>query len=151
MNEPELRPMFSYSLGMIVLVILLIGLILYFIFKPKQKKVQAPVVVLPEIKSVFSIKEKHIRQLDQLQAEITLGNITNRKAYHRISSIIRHFIFEMTQIKVQNYSLAEIRKLNMPVLTSLVEEYYDPEFAKESKGDALESLKKTREVIERWN
>jgi hypothetical protein len=120
--------------------------------KPKEKpKVVPPVIVKPAPKNIWTIKEKYQALINQLKQDVEQNKITNRKAYQKLSSIIRNFIFEMTQIKVQNYSLDEIKKANMPVLTSLVEEYYDPEFAKESNGNIVESIEKTRLVIDRWN
>ena len=64
--------------------------------------------------------------------------------------IIRNFVYETTNIKVQYYTLEEIRPLNMDQLTKLVEEYYVPEFAKDSTTKIETSLKHTREVIEKW-
>ena len=151
MNEPDLRPMFSYSLSTIIFVIILIGIVIFFLVRKKKENITKPVVILPEVKNIYSIKGKYRLQLNELQQEIEQNKISTRKAYQKLSSIIRNFIFEMTHIKVQNYSLAEIRRLKMSVLTALVEEYYDPEFSKESNGDILQSLEKTRQVMERWN
>ena len=63
----------------------------------------------------------------------------------------RSFIFETTNIKVQNYTLNDISKINMPTLYELVSEYYDPEFSRISKGNIINSIAKTREVIVKWN
>ena len=76
--------------------------------------------------------------------------ITERVAFQRLSSLIRNFIHETTNIKVQNYTLKEIKLVNMPVLYELVSEYYDPEFAVASDGNFIKSYNKTRMVIERW-
>ena len=53
-------------------------------------------------------------------------------------------------IKVQYYTLEDIKKINMPILSKLVEEYYNPEFERVSKGNVLESIGKTKKVIENW-
>lgn len=152
MNDSEvLRPMFSYSIWPIIFIIILIGIIIFFIFHKKKIKPTPIVIQRPEPKNIWNIKDKYRAQLNELQQNIKTNKITSRKAYQRLSIIIRNFIFEMTQIKVQNYSLEEIKKVNMPILTTLVEEYYDPEFSKDSTGDILESLEKTRMVLERWN
>jgi len=57
----------------------------------------------------------------------------------------------MTNIKVQNYTLSDIEKINIPILYELVKEYYEPEFSKSSEGNILISLEKTRKVMESWN
>lgn len=64
---------------------------------------------------------------------------------------MRMFVFEVTDIKIQNYSLKEIKKTNIPNLYELIEEYYEPEFASKSVGDFGISIEKARRVIEKWN
>ena len=79
------------------------------------------------------------------------NKIELREAYQQISSEMRLFVFEMTDIKTQNYSLAEIKELNLPILYELIEEYYEPEFASKSVGDFNASITKARRVISEWN
>ena len=89
---------------------------------------------------IFSILEKEYQQ------EIC----DVRSTYQKMSEIIRDFVFEMTGIKVQNYTLSDIRQIKMPVLEELVEEYYSPEFAERSEGDVQAALDKTRKAIRHW-
>ena len=56
----------------------------------------------------------------------------------------------MTGIKVQNYTLTEISILKIKPLTTLVAEYYSPEFEEGENGNIKSSLDKTRGVIQRW-
>jgi len=154
MNNPYLlRPMFSYSMIPILTTSLLIGLIIFFLLRKKKEKKEEniPIIIKPEVRNLFRIKDKYREELNQLQISLQNNKIQTRKAYQKLSVIIRNFIYEVTQIKVQNYSLEEIKKVNIPELTSLVEEYYEPEFAKDSKGFIETSLQKTREVIEKWH
>ena len=67
-----------------------------------------------------------------------------------MSMCIRKFVHAVTGIKVQNYTLGDIGGLNMPGLYNLVSEYYSPEFARKSEGDVINSLAKTRSMIEQW-
>jgi len=76
--------------------------------------------------------------------------ISNREAYQSLSKLIRMFIYEMTNIKVQNYTLGDIKNINIHILYELVKEYYSPEFSRESKGDIISSIEKTRKVMEVW-
>ena len=86
-----------------------------------------------------------------LESELDGGMITSRKAYQELSMTIRLFVYELTGVEVQSYTLKEIKKLNIPVLYELIKEYYDPEFSKLSKGNIKLSIDKTRGVIQRWN
>ena len=85
------------------------------------------------------------------EADLRSGKISIRQAYQNMSSCIRGFIFEATGIPVEKYTLSEIRKVNIPALTQLVEEYYEPEFARFTYADVNQSIYKTRKVLELWH
>ena len=151
--ETELSDMFSYSfLPIIIFIIVLLGLIIIFkLYKPHKAKEK---VVLKtntlSYNDTLNIKKKYLLQLDNLVKEVNDNSINVRKAYQKLSKLIRNYIFETTGIKVQNYTLSEIEKVNMPSLYELVKEFYNPEFSISSSGNILESISKTRVVIEKW-
>lgn len=151
--ETELSDMFSYSFLPIIIfiVLLLVVIIIFKIYKPHVKKAKSIPKVAPlSHKDTLSIKNKYLLELDKLVEEVNNNSINTRKAYQKLSKLIRNYIFEATGIKVQNYTLAEIEKVNMPSLCELVREYYDPEFSFSSSGNVIESINKTRVVIEKW-
>ena len=92
-----------------------------------------------------------MKKLIVLENKIDKNEITIRKAYQNLSSIIRYFVYAVTGIKVQNYTLEDIKGLNMSMLYELIKEYYRPEFAEKSLGDIKLSIEKTRKVIKKWN
>ncbi len=144
----ELMPMFSYTIIPVIIFFLLwIGIILLLLWIKKKKKT---VETKTNPKKLYTTKEKYLRMISYLEKEIDENKINNRKAFQKLSKIIRLFVYEMTSIKLQNYSLDEIKTLNIEELSQLVEEYYDPEFAKYSKGDLKKSIEKTKKVIELW-
>ena len=100
---------------------------------------------------ILQIKKEYISQLIKIQEGYDNGQLAMRDTYQRISASIREFVFKVTDIEVHNYTLTDIKRLNMPVLAELVEEYYRPEFEKESLGDVKNSIEKTKRAIERWN
>ncbi len=145
----KLRDMFSYSIYPIVIFFVLLIVILVFLvisLSKKNKKISSPI-----IKDQNAIKQKYLRKLEQLTILLQNKQISSRKGYQELSLCIRHFIFELTDIKVQNYSLEEIKQLNMPILYELVKGYYRPEFAQKSEGNIIEEIKKASEVIQKWN
>ena len=151
--ETELRDMFSYSLLPLILVVLLliITIIILKVYKPKERKKQVITnVVVPPRKDITVIKKRYLEEIDKVLLGVNNGENKNRKAYQLLSKIVRNYIYETTNIKVQNYTLSEIEKVNMPSLYELVKEYYDPEFCKESLGNITDSIVKTREVIKKW-
>ena len=146
----NLKDFFHYSylpiLIFFILTLFLIGLY-SLLFRKKKTKV----IKKAEAKNIPLIKEKYLVKLDQLILQLNQQRISNRHAYQSLSNIIRNFVYEMINIQVQNYSLQEIERLQIPILTELVREYYEPEFSKISRGNILSSIEKTKEVIRRWN
>lgn len=147
----NLQELFSYNICYIIIIlVLIIGLTLYILNVKNRKKV---IIEIKEInkKDKEEIKRKYIEKLDGIDRQIRNSEITTRIAYQELSKDIRCFVYEMTNIKVQRYTLKEIKKKDMPVLYELIKEYYTPEFARKFSGDIKSSIDKTRKVIEKWN
>lgn len=151
----NLQPPFSYSIYPIILICLcMILFTIYLLIKRnKQKKRVEDKIKVEEIKNVDinEIKRKYLEELDVIESQLNTNMIHIRIAYQDISRVIRHFVYEVTNIHVQNYSLKEIKDLDMPMLYELMQEYYVPEFSKYSYGNVKDSLQKTRKVIEKWS
>ncbi len=95
-------------------------------------------------------KKKYIGELVYIERDLMNRRITVRQAYQKMSLCIRMFVRDVTGINVERYTLTEIRAVNIPQLTNLVKEYYEPEFARETRIDARQSILKTRMLIEGW-
>lgn len=154
----SLQEPFSYAIWPLIVLGVLIGtyllyLIIYKIIKStKGKKVkEVPKLKLKTAEEIAALKKKYIKELDKIETDLSKKKITVRAAYHRMSICIRQFVYGVTDIKVQNYTLNDIRGLNMPVLEELITEYYAPEFSRKSVGDAGASIEKTKRAIEKWN
>ena len=148
----QLSDMFSYSLWPIIIFFLLIVIYILILRKKKDKKIKEDYEILDlSYKDINYIRKKYLKKINELEDKVNNKQITNRKAYLSLSAIVRNFVHEMTGIKVHKYTLKDIKKLNMPQLTMLVEEYYHPEFAEYSLGNIKESISKTRKVIEKWH
>ncbi len=120
-------------------------------YKGMLRKEKELKVVKPRPEALVNKKRRYLRELDRLEQNVASGRISVRDGFQRMSVVIRLFVYEATRIRVQDYTLSEIRTLNMPALTQLVAEYYEPEFAEYSVTDIRQSLYKTRRVIEAWN
>lgn len=152
----ELQGMHSYSILMIIIPVLILitatAITIFLCVKGKttKKKGVMPVPV-KKAANINMIKQKYIAKLTNLEKKHYNKKISNRYAYHELSSNIRHFVYEATGIKVQNYTLEDIKKINMPKLYVMVQECYVPEFARDNDGNIYASIKKARKVIEEWN
>ena len=116
----NLQEPFTYSfIPLIVTFLLIIGFTIYIILSKKAKDnikgKMEEVKVIPErnIKNIPVIKNKYLQQLNDIEYKYTNKKIELRKAYQLISEAIRLFVFEVTDITTQNYSLTEIKKINI--------------------------------------
>ena len=151
----KLQSPFSYAIYpmIIIFIILIILLGLYFYFhKKKKQKILLQTVEIKRLneRNIESIKNKYIDKINDISKKVDENQIDNRTAYQELSSVIRLFVYEVTNIKVQNYTLRDIKKLNMPILYELVKEYYVPEFSKNNVGNIKASLDRTKGVIKEW-
>ena len=154
----DLQGLFSYSLWpLLITLFIFLMMTLWLVWKkvkssikPKKKEV---VQVIPNknIKNIPAIKKKYIDRLNSIENEYRSEKISLRKAYQQISENVRFFVFEVTDITTQNFSLAEIKKAGIPGLYELIEEYYEPEFAKKSVGDFDDAINKARRIVNEWN
>ncbi len=154
----ELQEPFSYAIWPIIVIgIILAGYLIYLLIRKrmrlgKHKKAIEKVVVKQRTwADIAQIKANYIRELEKIKSDLCSNQLTTRDAYQQMSMCIRRFVYDVTGIKVQNYTLEDIRRLNMTVLEELIMEYYTPEFAKESMGNSMESIEKTKRAIEKWN
>ena len=150
----ELQEMHSYSLvwpivaGIIVAIIIatIVAIMVYKVSRPKANANREITV-----KDREQIKLKYINLLNGLETKCRNGSISNRKAYQELSKIARNYVYETTGVKVQNYTLDEIKGTNMPGLYNVVSECYAPEFSIDKNGDIYISIAKARKVVEGWN
>ncbi len=150
----------NYSLLPIFLLILLVmvGIIVLFVWASKgpkeEKKVTKKTPLEPVVNPrsrAMELKRKYDMQLLQLSEDYGKQTISDRETYQSLSRIVRDFAYEMTGVKVQNYTLQELRSIGMPNLTALIEECYIPEFALDNcQSDAMDSINKARKVIGEW-
>lgn len=152
----ELEDMFSYApVGLIIVAIILILVAVFFIVLvvKKHKKPENKVIEVKQLEGnrLESYKAKYIAILDTILAKYSRGEISERVAYQELSKAIRHFVHAVTGIKVQNYTLSEIGKINLPNLYYLIAECYVPEFDENGTGDVNSTVYKARKVIEEWN
>ena len=150
----ELQEMHSYSIVLPIIIGIIatvfVGTIVVILIK---KLCQSKPNVNKEItiEDREQIKARYIGLLNKLETQCRNGEFTNRKAYQELSKIARHYIYETTGVKVQNYTLDEIKGTNMAGLYNVVSDCYEPEFSIDKNGDIYSSIARARKVVEGWN
>ena len=153
----NLQDSFIYLLiPLIVAIIISVGFTTYLIYtKKKRNKIKQEmerIKAIPEknVKNIPVIKNKYLEELNVIEDKYTNSKISLRETYNLISETIRLFVFEVTDITIQNYSLEEIRKIIIPELYILIQGYYEPEFAYKIDGDFKSCVNKAREIVNEW-
>ena len=146
----------SYMPGWLVLAGLLVVAVILMQVIARRRRRRAgenlPIRLRPASEAQLpGIKERYLDTLGAIERDLREGKTEPRFAYQRMSGAIRGFVYEATGVKVQKYTLYEIKQLRIHRLTQLIEEYYVPEFAEWSQQDALASLHRTEGVIQGWH
>lgn len=156
----ELQEPMSYYLFWLILAIVAVAAVFFvqiffrYLLRDqlrRKRKKKKPKIRKVSKKPLAVLKWEYLQKMDYLERSIMSQRIDRRTAYQELSGLIRTFVHDVTGIKVQNYSLREIRMLGMPGLTALVQEYYEPEFARQSMADIRGSVFRTRKAIELWS
>ncbi len=147
-TKVDLNSPYSYNIlpliivFLIIILLAIISLILYFKKKPKKK------ITMP--KDILSIKNNYVNKLNKLENDFDNNKISSRKAYQKLSILIRSFVYEAFDINVKNNTLTDIKKLGIKPLEKLIEMYYSPEFSYSFEGDFKDAIKKTKKELETW-
>lgn len=156
----DLQDVYSYNkvafivaavLFVAILVIGTIILIKYLQSKTKPKTPPPPPVVKePTNVAKARIKSKYLGLITKLENDYRGGKIKEREAFETLSRLARKFVRESTGIKVTNYTLEEIRSLNIPKLSKAIELCYPPEFSYEPDGDFMSTTSIAKSLIQTW-
>jgi len=160
----DLQKPMSFAIWPIVLLgVLLLGAVLFVVIKKivdnykrkqaekkllEEKKKREPEVVKP---SLQELKNTYLAKIAQLEADFLGGKIESREAYKELSELFRTFVYDATGTPAHKYTLYDMRGLDKPIVYNLVNNYYAPEFSKNTKGNIIESIDFTKRAIFEWN
>lgn len=157
----DLQDVYSYNkvafivAAVIFIALLVLGIIVLVKFlqsKTKPKAAPPPLVVKEPTALVKArIKNKYLGILTRLENDYKAGKLKDRTAFETLSRLIRKFVRETTGIKVTNYTLEEIKGLNLPKLSKAIELCYPPEFAYKAEADFMSTTSFARNVIQTWD
>lgn len=156
-TDVKLQDMFSYSKAVVIIaaaLFLAFGIFCLVLFLLRQKKRREEMKLRIEEPPEFTmekLKSKYVIMLSRLGEKYSSENRENRKGYEELSRMVRNFVYEATGIKVQYYTLEDIKTLGKPSLTELIGTCYPPEFGPEGFGPLLATIEKAKKVINEWN
>lgn len=140
--------------GAILIVAMLFILIGYQVYCRRKKQTgsqkTAPERIAPK-RSIGALRGIYLARIEKLEKDLQEGKTESRDCFQQLSAIVRSFVWEVTEKDVTTCTLEEIRQMNLPSLTELVSEFYEPEFGAKQNGDAYSAIHHTKKVITEWN
>lgn len=154
----DLEDPFSYSKSPIwititvIFVSIIILLTIYTVRKLLRSGAKKPVDYKPVFrpKPLNQAKNEYLAKIYQVQQMFCAGQMDARTAHQELSAIVRMFVYDLTGIEAQNFSLNELKARNISI-SHLIEEFYAPEFALRNEKETLSSIEDARRVILSWN
>lgn len=155
----ELQDPYSYSVWPIVIVIIvivasLIALVTISILLRMRKgpaKPKQPVAEIFRPKTLADAQKLYLAKIAAVEQQYRNQQIDVRTVHQELSAIVRMFVYDITGVKAQNFSLNELKANNINQISGLIEEFYAPEFAERTEKQADDSIRDAREVIYKWN
>ena len=130
-----------------ILIIVVIILTAVYVFNRFFKDKVIRIINKPNIPK---LKNRYMGRLENLYNKVSNNKADVRGGYTELSNIVREFIEKVTGLKASSFTKNDVKKLGMNELSLLMEEYYPPEFAKVGTGDILNSIRKSIDLIKRF-
>lgn len=156
-NDVDLRPAFDFSsiwlvLGCILLAIVVAWLI--FVLFITRRRVQKTIKTLPKITYVAPdirrLKQKYLALIDDVEKKYASHEYTKRASHQALSMLLRFFVYEAQNHRVDVMTLADLRKTKYQTLAKAIEGLYIPEFRRHEQGDVAAAVSSAREVVSTW-
>ncbi|POH58841.1 hypothetical protein [Arthrobacter glacialis] len=98
-----------------------------------------------------SVRAKYWALISSIEENHDAGTLSARAAHLELSMAVRTFVHEMTGLKTQRMTLAQLREHQLPLVADAVELYYPGEFAAHSEHLTVAgSAASARNVVGSW-
>jgi hypothetical protein len=157
-SNVELRPNFTYSplwlwLGIAGVVLIVAWLV--FVFVLTRKRTPKSLATLPpreyQPPDLTVLKQKYLALIAEVGVKHANGEYTARYSYQALSKLVRLFVYEINHHRVDVMTLSDLRRSHYPALTQVIEQYYVPEFHRDSAGNVDTAVQAATEVVSTWN
>ncbi|MCU6478843.1 hypothetical protein [Arthrobacter sp. A2-55] len=85
-------------------------------------------------RNAATIKGRYLARIDTLVRQHDAGERGLRETHQELSAAVRSFVHDMTGLKAQRMTLAELRAHQLPSVVRAVETFYPAEFAPPDPG-----------------
>lgn len=152
MPDTELVPPIGYGSGWlvvaIVIVVVVIATILLVLLVRTRRRAAAPGSTGPG--GLAGLKADYHARISAVEAEFAAGDLSARRAHHRLSAVVRAFGRAVTGVDAPVMTLTELQSSSLPAVTVAVAEYYPASFESAEGTEISSAVARARQVIESW-
>ena len=144
------------GIGLIALIFLVLGLMLWFTRKAGLASATAEPLVYGRSlqgpgEQIYALRQEYQEHISRVELLYLDNRLDDREAHQELSYLIRSFAEARAGEPVTHATLAEMRKLPISKsLGDLIEYFYTPAFGPEGAGKTIESIEAARKVVSRW-
>lgn len=156
-GDVDLRPGFDFlPLWLILGCVLLAIVVAWYVFVMfiTRKRAQKTIKSLPQIPYIPPdrnlLKQKYLALIDDVENKYANNEYTKRSAHQTLSLLLRFFVYEAQNHRVDVMTLSDLRKTKYLTLAKAIEGLYMPEFRRYEQGDVAVSANEAREVVRSW-
>lgn len=102
--------------------------------------------------AVARLRRIAMARIDEVEREVGAGEMQARRGHHELSRVVRGFVAEVSGLKVDTMTAADIRQRGPSHVADVIETYYPRQFgAAESDGQSIRSSsQRARDIVGGW-
>lgn len=122
-----------------------------WVFISTRARAEATVPRFMPPRTADTVRGKYWELINAIEARHDAGTLGVRPAHLELSLAVRTFVHEMTGIKAQRMTLAQLKEAQLPLVADAVERFYPGEFAPgTSHTTVAASAEAARNVVGSW-
>ncbi len=156
-SDVDLRPGFDFlPLWLILGCVFLVAVVAWcaFVMFITRKRVQKTIKTLPQISytppDINLLKQKYLALIDDVEKKYATHEYTQRSSHQALSLLLRFFVYEAQNHRVDVMTLSDLRKTKYQTLAKAIEGLYVPEFRRHEQGDVAVAANEARGVVRSW-
>ncbi|WP_285724415.1 hypothetical protein [Psychromicrobium xiongbiense] len=97
------------------------------------------------------LRERYLARIAEVYSAYQRGGLPARQAHQELSSAVRGFAQELTGLRTDRMTLAELRAAGLPVVGDAVEVFYPGEFGVQDDCSVEHSTQVAAQVVSTWS
>lgn len=134
--------------GFILLGLLIWAVLIWFLTRRPETGLDAP---LPP-QAVARLRRIALGRIDEVEEQVTAGEMPARRGHHELSKTVRGFVAEVSGLKADTMTAADLRRRGPEHLARVIRTYYPRQFgaAESDRPSITAAAQAARDVVGGW-